>query len=1600
VKYEDTKVSYPSAPTPIMLSRDDESSLNDDEYEEVKKLETTSATCIQEDKTSYSTLGSPRDSTPITPKPIPTTINFRQASCLRRSTIASIKRDDTFPTISNVRKEPTKAFIANSFEPEPMNVLNELPSFDTFTNIDSFLSKQGYDDLVGLPLNRTPSEQRNKEEEKYLRLLKTHEDGDDPIFSNINLHRILFTNQQYDLTDEELELPPQLLHKDDRDAHACAVKTWHRVLHKDLDPQKLRPFLGFRPIEIVRKTLANTTQLARLIIRYPLRKHVKARFPFLNTRRINEGISTDKFYCNCADVANGFVNAHIFYGMKTTCIQIYGHRPGGEGFLMAYKDFIRDHGIPSILRRDNAGEANSDKVKDFNREHLVKDQFSEVDNQQQNVCESGGVRWMKAALHVLLDMTGAPVWTWFLAANYLADIHNHTWNNERKFIPATARDGITRDISKYLQFVFWERVLYLDHVDKFPESRERPGYFVGCSNNVGDDLTFLVYDDQTKQVVSVSVVRPFTSNKRVRWDGSTLDTSVRPKLRQPSETWHPTPSDMDTMDKYDHDELNLDADTDPEQFFEPSTERISKFDSILELPDLCLVPPSVDKMLELHLAQDDPYTGESELRFSSTAIPLRKDLKRQKTDAKKPSSTVTHKNEIQPPHTEDTTKINEQLTPTLVGKRISKRFHDGIYVGTVTFTWTDDNHNQMWHIRYDDNDNEDLDMEQIRESIDLYKIYPHEYRFNEELPPGKTTPHISTTKKATIPTDRGAKTSAKRGASTSEDRGATISSKKEVTIEKDRGDAISSKNILPDTDKDETNGRRSSRLRKETLPMKCINTIAKLGIIMFTSSAIVKPLSTTALPPISRFEVESVFPKVQHIQMKPIDNVEELRAYHSYLDKLNDMFSPDPDVAHWTPKTILSHHVQHLHDDEERKVYMKIQWPDENTPKQNIPLDDLRMDDPWLCVRYAYQNDLIYKPGWEWIPKYIDSDKTLTTMIQTYRTSVITGKKYEFGVEIPKSAKSSKLVDDSNGNLLWKQSIDKELYQIIHEFNSFKPLQEGEPTPPGYRRVPYHLIFACKVDGRRKARLVIDGNRSPPVHKEDCFAPVVSIEAIRMGFLLAQMNNLKCVAGDVGNAFLTSFTTEKLFIIAGPEFGPELEGKRLILSKSVYGTKTGAARFHESLSAKLRRIHFRPSRADHDLWMRKTADGSYEYIARYVDDVMCFSKEPEKIIHYLEEFYTMKGVGYPQFYLGGDVVKYPPTWEEHNIKFGLSSHTYIKNCMENLERMCETTFRKVTVPHDPLYHAELDNSKLISAKEQSKYRSLLGSANWMVTLGRFDIHFAVNTLAQYTVAPREGHLLALQRIFGYLKQHPRAMLTIDSSDPPGRKLATFHRDCDWSEFFPDAIEDIPEKSPDPYGDPVKLTVYVDADHARNNVTRRSVTGILLLINNTPIIWVSKRQRTVETSTFGSEMIAARMAIDLIIEMRYKLRCLGIRVEKRSELLGDNLSVVVNTTLPSSKIKKKHLSCQIMRIREAIAAGFVRFGHVRSEQNIADILTKPLGPSVFHRLAHPYLFRQLNTHKDDKSVDILDAPIPYRHYTPPTSKTRNPHSKTNKNLEPS
>jgi hypothetical protein len=86
------------------------------------------------------------------------------------------------------------------------------------------------------------------------------------------------------------------------------------------------------------------------------------------------------------------------------------------------------------------------------------------------------------------------------------------------------------------------------------------------------------------------------------------------------------------------------------------------------------------------------------------------------------------------------------------------------------------------------------------------------------------------------------------------------------------------------------------------------------------------------------------------------------------------------------------------------------------------------------------------------------------------------------------------------------------------------------------------------------------------------------------------------------------------------------------------------------------------------------------------------------------------------------------------------------------------------------------------------------------------------------------------------------------------------------EFYSDSGEEIPKDLPPEKGSRIKMTVYIDADHAHDLVTRRSITGILVMLNNTPIRWISKCQKTVETSTYGSEFTASRIATELILEI--------------------------------------------------------------------------------------------------------------------------------------
>ena len=133
-----------------------------------------------------------------------------------------------------------------------------------------------------------------------------------------------------------------------------------------------------------------------------------------------------------------------------------------------------------------------------------------------------------------------------------------------------------------------------------------------------------------------------------------------------------------------------------------------------------------------------------------------------------------------------------------------------------------------------------------------------------------------------------------------------------------------------------------------------------------------------------------------------------------------------------------------------------------------------------------------------------------------------------------------------------------------------------------------------------------------------------------------------------------------------------------------------------------------------------------------------------------------------------------------------------------------------------------------------------------------------------------------------------------------------------------------------------LCTFVDSDHAGDSTTRRSRTGFIIYLNSAPIYYLSKKQTSVETSSFGSEFIALKTCCEYIRGLRYKLRMMGISVDSPAYIFGDNQSV-----LPHSTLKKKSSSIAYHYVRGGVAKREWMLTYISTHDNVADLLTKLL-----------------------------------------------------------
>jgi hypothetical protein len=621
-----------------------------------------------------------------------------------------------------------------------------------------------------------------------------------------------------------------------------------------------------------------------------------------------------------------------------------------------------------------------------------------------------------------------------------------------------------------------------------------------------------------------------------------------------------------------------------------------------------------------------------------------------------------------------------------------------------------------------------------------------------------------------------------------------------------------------------------------------------------------------------------------------------------------------------------------------------VSWKDGSSDW--VPLKDLKDSYPIQIAEYAVANKIANEPAFNWwVHTVLRKRNRIVAKVKRYwRTT------HKFGIRVPKTVEEALAIDEETGTDFWRKALGKEMSKVKVAWKSaegvtLEQARSGkEPSMIGFQEIRCHVIFDVKMDFTRKARFVAGGHTTD-TPGSITYSSVVSRDSVRLAFLIAGLNDLDVLAGDVTNAYLNAKCREKIWFEGGVETGVD-HGKVLIVTRALYGLKSSGAAWRADLAATLRDLAFASTKADPDVWIRNSGT-HYDMVLVYVDDILIFAKDPKVTMNELGKMYELKpeSVHEPDIYLGADMEKVQ--LPSGKVEWAMGSKTYVRNAVKVVEALIaedDPEAKLKTTARNPFpsgYKPELDVTPELNDELGSRFLQLIGILRWAIELGRMDIFVEVSQLSQHQALPRRGHLEALYHIFAYLKRHENGARIVFDPKTPNIDERVFNSDAEWQDFYGDVREELPPSMPEPKGKSIQISCFVDANHAGNVITRRSHTGIIIYVQNAPIIWFSKRQNTVEASSFGSEFVALRTAKDMLVALRYKLRMFGVPIDGPANVFCDNNGVVKNTTIPESMLAKKHNAINYHVVREAVAAKILRVGKEDGMTNLADLFTKVL-----------------------------------------------------------
>lgn len=474
-------------------------------------------------------------------------------------------------------------------------------------------------------------------------------------------------------------------------------------------------------------------------------------------------------------------------------------------------------------------------------------------------------------------------------------------------------------------------------------------------------------------------------------------------------------------------------------------------------------------------------------------------------------------------------------------------------------------------------------------------------------------------------------------------------------------------------------------------------------------------------------------------------------------------------------------------------------------------------------------------------------------------------------------------------NKQWREAINEEKNSLMdNEVWEFVDKKRAQ----GKEIITSRWLFKIKENGRHKARLVARGcqQRGNQIDFKELYSPVVDTTSLRILFALAAQNDLTITTFDVKTAFLNGSLDEEIYMTVPEGFEVE-ENKVCLLKKALYGLKQAPLRWYKRLTTFLRKEGLYNIKSDKCIFKD---NNSSVYLGIHVDDGIIFSKrskESNKLLLKLREEFEITVNENPKCYLG---IQFEKT--DKGLMIHQSNYTW-----QVLKQFNMSECNPMATPMEP------KTQNFVKTEDHKyPYRQAVGSLLYLSCKTRPDIAFAVNHASRFVENPSQENVKNIKRIFRYLMGTVNVGIHYSSSET------------------------------------LTLENYSDADYAGSGPEgkMKSTTGYVMMFAKGPIQWCSRKQNVVALSTAEAEYIAAAECCKQLQFVKTLLNEL-IDSEINANLHVDNQGAIKLIKSGQMSSRSKHIDVRYYYISEKYDEGLFKLMHCPSEEQLADIFTKPL-----------------------------------------------------------